>query len=690
MNRILITLIALLLALSANAGISVKVSVGAGGKIDTGNRDGGDIAGASCSTLTCISLGDADGSIDEGSGATEFDFSASGTNDLDNIDLGHANIASGDIQVIAEINPFTGYTENFSFAGVFIREGVSGGEWFAQCGWPNIGQAKFKTGTAGSTTSQGGATGQFLARYLAITHDDSANETSCWESSDNVDWFEVGTAVSRNVSYPLYYGLWATSHDASETTNVSFENVDFSTTLTITDDGDPPPPTGNDFLIAAGTTDINCNSLGVEPGDTITLDGTSRGRTDISNCIGTVSSPITIRNDVTESGQLVIASTTTWPFECNNCEHVVIDGTGKWSGAGSDGCGMADSWPNPPSNPQCGIKLSCIGDGPQSIMKMRGSSKNYTVKGVEIDGNFSGACEAFQLQTFSTNDHSYDLADHPGEWREGNLITDNYIHDTPRTAMYVGSNIGTSGQTQGDLQQRNNEISYMYIHDAGCDGIKYKTNTGVGLSKIHHNYVDATGLNTDREPATGCTDIGIYLFESGYTDVYNNIVKDTARNSIAMFMQKLPASDFATIPANIYNNLIIDSAINGINVSRQGSENTIPVPNIYNNTIINSSGTNISVSSNVPSGTPCAVLNNVIGDSGSYISASPCNTVMNNRTGTEASHNFVDAAGDDYGLTSSSPARNAATSNAPATDLNDVARPQGSASDQGALELEEP
>ena len=66
------------------------------------------------------------------------------------------------------------------------------------------------------------------------------------------------------------------------------------------------------------------------------------------------------------------------------------------------------------------------------------------------------------------------------------------------------------------------------------------------------------------------------------------------------------------------------------------------------------------------------------------IGGSTANT--NNRTGSVASQNFVNAASDNFRLTASSPARNSGTTGAPATDYDDVSRPREGTDDQGAFE----
>ena len=337
---------------------------------------------------------------------------------------------------------------------------------------------------------------------------------------------------------------------------------------------------------------------------------------------------------------------------------------------------MQSSWPNVPNTPQCGIKVVCTSGTPNALVKMRGSSKNYTIKGVEVDGGYSGACDG-STQALSTNDHTYSAV---GEWREGLLITDNYVHNTSRTGMYIGPNVDQSA----DLKNRDNEISYNYLHDLGCDAIKYK-NAVSGHSSIHHNYIDTTGVSGEPE-RTGCTDIGIILFESGYTDVYNNTVIDTARSGIAQYVQAQPKASYATLKTRIYNNVVWRSGADGISSNRRDSIGSLPQAIIFNNTVVGSASIGINVGSEVPSG--CTVRDNIVASSGhADYSTSQC-AQSNNIRGNVDNQRFVDANSGDFNLTESSPARNKGVSDeSPVADHADISRPQEGKGDPGAFEF---
>ena len=90
------------------------------------------------------------------------------------------------------------------------------------------------------------------------------------------------------------------------------------------------------------------------------------------------------------------------------------------------------------------------------------------------------------------NDLSVKRNAHPGLWREGILIEDNYIHDVESEGMYVGPNY-----QDGDLPLRNIEIRNNRVEDIGWDGINTKS-MWAGDNSIHHNDVRRAGKNSSR------------------------------------------------------------------------------------------------------------------------------------------------------------------------------------------------
>lgn len=434
--------------------------------------------------------------------------------------------------------------------------------------------------------------------------------------------------------------------------------------------------------IAASTRKVDCRSMGVSPGDTIVMKGTERSEIDFENCIGTASDPITIKNDITASGPLLVKqSGDGFGSRCVNCEHVVIDGTGKWQGAPSGVCGADNidgEWRL--GTGQCGIVFRCVSGTPQSGLRIGGSSKHVTVKGVEIDGNLPACNRGIGL---SINDHQY-KATSSNEWREGIVVKNNYIHDTGRSGIYFGPNQHSEGL--GDIPLRNNEIANNYVNRVGCDGIKYKSALA-GASSIHHNYVTNTG-QSDGQHEDGCGANGISLFESGFTEVFSNYIESPAPNAdgpgncIAQSTANLSASVVKTLPVEIYNNVVHNCKGKGISSTRKGTSNPEPVPTIFNNTVVAPvGGGGIAVGSAVNT---CTIRNNIV--SGQKITAAQC-TASGNVTDPVDVQRFVSASDNDFRLTANSPAIDSASGRCPTNDLAGNKRAQDGTCDSGAFEF---
>lgn len=435
--------------------------------------------------------------------------------------------------------------------------------------------------------------------------------------------------------------------------------------------------------VGANTSSLDCSTYagGVRPGDRLVLVGRSRGPIKFNNCEGTASSPIVITNDTSQSGPLVISqSGDGFQTQCTNCEHVVIDGTGKWSGAPAGVCGadlVDGDWRL--GTKQCGIVLKCVSGSPHSGLRLSGSSKHVTVKGVEIDANFPTCKKGIGL---SVNDHTY--TPRAGEWREGIKLLHNYVHGTEGEGIYAGPN--QSKSYEGTMQLRNNEIAFNYVDSTGCDAINYKSAIA-GSSSIHHNYVTNTG-QTARGGDSGCSGSGIALFESGYTEVHSNYVEapspvsDGAGHCISSIVSNLSANVVATVPVKIYNNVVRNCKGNGISFGRRDNTVAEPVVSAYNNTVVTPiGGKGVSVGSSIRS---CDIRDNIV--IGKPLSADQC-VVQNNSTDDLESQKFLDPEGRDFRLTANSPAVNVGSSKCPSEDMIGTPRPQHGACDKGAFEF---
>ena len=108
------------------------------------------------------------------------------------------------------------------------------------------------------------------------------------------------------------------------------------------------------------------------------------------------------------------------------------------------------------------------------------------------------------------------------------------------------------------------------------------------------------------------------------------------------------------------------------------------ISRVYNNTVVKAGANGISVGGDAAGG---FVRDNIVADAVGTDVKAPANvSTTNNRIGTVAQMGFVGASANNFRLLSTSPARNAGSSGAPATDFDGVSRPQGGAPDQGAFE----
>ncbi len=428
-----------------------------------------------------------------------------------------------------------------------------------------------------------------------------------------------------------------------------------------------------DHAIAAQTQTVDCSSF--NPGDTVTLAAGVRGPLVVHSCSGTSTNPIVIRNDPRGSEPTTIrraaGSSGGFVFNCNDCTGVSIDGSAKWQGA--------------PSQKTYGIRVTMTGGGgPSAFLRIGGTSRFVTIRNVEIDGAWP------QVATdgigISVNDHKVKAVDHPGLWREGYLIEDNYVHNTEGEGMYIGPNF-----REGDLPLRNIEIRNNRVEDIGWEGINTKSMWS-GDNSIHHNVVRRAGKNdsNSNKPTqySGINNSG------GTVKIYNNWVEDTGTHGILVWTVDGPSesSNVGPFDVKIWNNVIVDagglwrsfmSNSYGINVGAEAGC-TKYVPTIYNNTIVNSRESAIRLTSNVGAG---VVRDNIVaGSGGTPIAAPSIVRLSNNQVGTVLQMAFVDAQLLNFRLSNSSPARNKGGTDFPQTDYDGVPRPQDGAPDLGAFE----
>lgn len=443
-----------------------------------------------------------------------------------------------------------------------------------------------------------------------------------------------------------------------------------------------PPVNAADYPISAGTSSVDCDSHGggVSPGDSITLASGKRGDITFRNCRGTASSPIVIRNDVNGTGPTIIEKTSEssggFVFRCNNCEHVTIDGTGKWTGAPAGRCGVRDGVEG---RTQCGIIVRRISNAKPSVYVMHdGDSTRFTVRGVEIDGRAAsggGGGIGFHLRDQNTL-----KSQNSGKWRENVLYEYNYVHDTGASAFYIGAN-----WSQGEIPLRNIEVRNSLVEDVGRRGISIKSSIE-GTNVIRNNHIYRTGI----EAVQGGFGHGIMFFEGGGI-ASHNYIEGAGESGIECFNLHVPSS-VGPFPCEVFNNVVVSPGMtgplkgNGINVGRQASDDGEFDANIYNNTIVNTESSGVSINSEIS--IRGRVQSNIIADAGgAAISVRSTTVNSENWVGQSASVGFVNRNANDFHLTENSPARDAGNSDTfPSDDFDGVPRPPSGPPDQGAFE----
>lgn len=193
--------------------------------------------GASCTTWTCLAVGDAVGEVDEVS-STELDFATSSLSDNDDYVLAYKEFAAGnDVQVCATIpaqSSWTGHKENNTSFGVVIREGLTDGVHFAANRIRNLDNPpRLKIGTASANTIVTGSAATAMPETVCAVFDNSDNLWSGWQSNDGVTFTQVGVSVSFNPSGALQAGAFGTSMEVGQTTFATLTDVTATNTITI-------------------------------------------------------------------------------------------------------------------------------------------------------------------------------------------------------------------------------------------------------------------------------------------------------------------------------------------------------------------------------------------------------------------------------------------------------------------------
>lgn len=245
----------------------------------------------------------------------------------------------------------------------------------------------------------------------------------------------------------------------------------------------------------------------------------------------------------------------------------------------------------------------------------------------------------------------------------------------------------SAGSGVKNIIVRNNEIL-----DSVQYGIDFKTGLQDGEVYGNHIYdMDGPGIYMDAADR--------YIRN---VKIYNNRVHNVNGVGIGLHREDWANTTVPGMPElnniSVYNNVVYDSGRDGIHLIKHAQDEGVGVIaniSIVNNTVYNvgsaanHAATGIKVTHTV-TGTNVRVRNNITWNiDGADSSFSSWVTTSNNLFGT-SNPLFVNAGAGDFHIQSGSPARNAGTStDAPATDFDGQARPQGTADDIGADEFAE-
>lgn len=494
---------------------------------------------------------------------------------------------------------------------------------------------------------------------------------------------------------------------------------------------------GDTFNIASTTGTVNCGISGIGAGDVIVLLGDApdnkRGPITFTNCNGTYSDLIVIRNDTSRNSALKIQRSTGGGAHVQITDSTNWDWTGlnKYTTAPSGVCGY-DHLTNSVSQAACGFIVETLGGSDGFVVRVAGTSCMGTtnnpqrcfVRGISLDGNGIGnSGEGLSSTGMSVNDHNVHWEDHKGataaddKWRENITFEYNHIKDVGNTGggegHYVGGNQPTGADTYYDVPQRNLTIRNTYMENIGRECMNWKSVLD-GTGVLEYNYgVDCGGASG------GSQNTGWNLNGTANWTIRGNRMYGTGGSGLKITWQNQDIAGILAVNGGrgvnrtlspitsttilIENNIWADVglrtsvATNGFGIDMGGGDaNSADVTvTIRHNTIAGYSTTEaVRCLGSGAYSHPHNLYHNVISDNtdpdgGGRAAYQNCSGVFtNNELDTEANMGFVNAGADNFELSSGSKNCNAVTNgtNSPTTDYEGEARPTGANRDRGADE----
>ncbi|WP_135554305.1 fibronectin type III domain-containing protein [Paenibacillus cymbidii] len=561
-------------------------------------------------------------------------------------------------------------------------------------------------------TNPGLPTDHYEIRYRT----DGNNVTDAnWSSSTAASPQPSGTSTSftvSNLTANTTYKFAIRAYDSDGLYSPASANQTATTTNTT------PPPSGCTVNIAntvsqvfggSGTntsTKVYLN-LSKNGGEVVCIDPGTRGKLEFKGIQGKAGSPVIIKNGAGTNGNGVVTINNN---DAGYAIHVTSDDTTgdaskyfRLTGTGSTanyGFNIANHYLN------AGVTGSAL--------VIRGGSTNYEVDHIEVSStkgtnpDHSGDSWAgFLLKS----DPSCDMTYNYGNFTQyDTLLHDNYIHDTGAEGIYLGFN-----NYNGTMKDCDNDASHVaetrvYPHpligvrvynniteNTGYDGIQIAG--AVSDVEVYNNRIVNYGVR-----GTSSQNNGLQINSGTTGRFYNNLIQNNLSSSVNVGSA---ISNLGRGDEYFYNNILIRPGDDGI-YSRDDRDNKNPADTYYddspihfaNNTIIypgfDSGGVGDGIDFNNTALVGSTFRNNIVVlpttgthqgiHDGSNMLADSFNVV----TTTISSLNFVNAAADNYHLTSSSTSAKDQGTNVSSlgitTDYDGNSRPYNSTYDIGAFE----
>ena len=246
----------IILTPAAAAQLTLGLTVCSDGSMNTEHPGGDCPSDDTCPNWTSADIGNGKVDVCNEIDADTITITASGINDYSGYGFVYdTQSTADDMQLSMEIpatSAWSGHTENFTGCGVMFREGTGANDYnyFA---WRPFGSVVTHKAVENQTliTSGGGEAGTTLPRRVRVWYDHSASTLKAFESSDGVTWSQVGSDVTKTLTFPVVYGPFCTSHDENLSTTVPLDLIAFTNTLD-TGGGGPGEPISR-------TVDWSCN-----------------------------------------------------------------------------------------------------------------------------------------------------------------------------------------------------------------------------------------------------------------------------------------------------------------------------------------------------------------------------------------------------------------------------------------------